>query len=122
MVRSKLVGLTTLLVGVLGPGVASADPWGKVIDHLAEGATVEHRDEGRLVLRAPGVARSLVMADAAGPGVDLWLESVVRRGQNPYRAWYVRRQLAEELPKPDWPRFLRVSFLRLLRLKPAAPG
>ena len=105
---------------VLLPSPSRADPWGAVVDRLAENARAVERSETHLVIAVPELHHRLVLSAGRREGADIWFELRSRRGRNPYRAWYLRRDFARDppVPKNDWPRFLRVEFLRLLRIAP----
>lgn len=102
---------------------AHADPWDKVIGQLADGAQVVERSEQLLRVGAPGTKATLILGTGPGMEADIWSETRRRRGRNPYRVWFVGQHLlhSKMLPKRDWPRFLRVGFLRLLRVGARPP-
>lgn len=108
-------GLGLLLLAIDAPR-ASAHPLGRVSAWLAKGAKVAHQSDHTIRIAAEGIGRELVIGDHPGPGIDIWFQTVERRGRNPYRAWYVDRALLKspKLPKAQWPRFLKVNFLRVL--------
>lgn len=106
-------------LAALVPTAASADPWDDVVARLAPGATIHTRTETRLEVQVAGEDALLCIGTHDEPDCDLFFDLTSRRGRNPYRTWYVRRSFlrGRRIPKRRWPRYLRIEFLRLLRVE-----
>lgn len=121
---SRFAALALCILSLQLGRPALADPWEQVVDRMAPGARAVERTETRLRLAAPGLPEQLVLSVAPGEDVDIWFELRTRRGRNAYRAWYVNDELiaTSRIPKRDWPRYLAVEFLRLLRARKTPPA
>lgn len=113
----KSLGALFLVAAFLVPCEARAD-WNQVKRFLQPDVRVVQETDETLVLRAPSVARLVVLSDSDTVTCDIRAERKVRRGGNPYRVWQATKTLVEDasLPRSAWGRFFTTPFLRILRM------
>lgn len=71
-----------------------------------------------LILYQPTLGDTLVLTRERGPHSDIYGKIVRKRGSNPFRIWFVHKNLGSDPTRPrnTWGRFLRMTFLNTLRI------
>jgi hypothetical protein len=74
--------------------------------------------EDLLILYQPTLGDTLVLTGEREPHSDIYGKIVRKRGSNPFRIWYVHKNLGSDPTRPrnTWGRFLSLTFLNMLRI------
>ena len=118
MSRRFLTVLITGTVAIICSSSTVYAQWNIVKKFVQPQVHFLEESEDLLVLYEPTLGDTLVLTREREPHSDIYGKIVRKRGSNPFRIWYVHKNLASDSSRPrnTWGRFLRMTFLNMLRI------